>query len=314
MKNKFKLLIEEISQRSSEVHYTNLEALFGILESGYIFPFTYPVSSEIRNTPWEVPSKREIAVLRRSIDRYINSLSGNKKTRAIESLTSNASGVKIYLFTSNILSKLRGVSKKPISEYGKNYLESFNNNYDNLYARIAQRSKVDYHKLRKDLMDLGKKLGYKGKADTSFQNEDYTKEIDKLIKKHNINTKGLEITSIYNEISFTIHRIIILYSNKGKFREGEERLVFKDKKTRGIPITSEFVKIRITKDFTPEDMYQLTTEDITPEGRIKKFSKFKEELIRNKDAFMAEKNYYNLIDSLEKAIKTEENRLKNQEK
>ena len=303
----------EVSQ-SEVVHYTNIEGLYGILHSGFINPQRYSVDAltdaNKESDPWTIHTRREIATLRRGIAKEYTSLKKQNKDRYesnLSSLTSNAGKIKIYLFNKNITSKLRGVTKRPIAEFGKGSLQTFNDGVESLYVALSKTNEnLKYDDLKKYLKKMGREI-----SNWSIENSNtYVKsnapivkeKIDKMIIDLNLDVSKIEHkeTDLYGRIFHLINNLIFFYT--GKTREGEERLTFKDRKIEGIPVSPEFMKIKITDPITVKEIDNALFYSNERDKYLDKLEGFKDSLIKYKDSFIINSHYNELLSAIDEDI------------
>jgi hypothetical protein len=333
MKELFNLLIEEVALRSEVVHHTSLIGLMGILEDGNLTAFKYSTDSNPEFNEYFGNREREVAVLRRSIDRNIKTELKKDEERGKERLDSLTAGagsgeVKIYLFNKNITSKLRGTTQRPISEYAKSYLEDFERMYENFYTTFAKmNTDVSYFQLKKEMKTLGKRLGmYKVRTKKTITAESryFLDEVKKVMMKLDLKIQNTDKKpkEFFNRVYGLIKSLIYVYSTGDRHREGEERIVLKNPKIPGIPVSKEFMKIKIQKTFSKKYLLYSQTEDtrtvaaiekFKPNGvdtlkeeKINKLKKFRDDLIKYKDVFLVNREYKNLIDTIEEILKGDE--------
>lgn len=313
----FKNLTEEMALRSEVVHHTSLEALAGILESGMLRPNIYPVSSRSGIIGGD-RKDYELATLRRSVDRNISSIKKLKKFKGrgsegeetyrekLGDLTENSGDIKIYLFNRTITSKLRGVSKKPISEYGKENEILVNGAIFKLYRVMKTYKDVEKRKVEKFLNDYRKDIAeiYNARIrpwDRAERIENSRKQyFEELVSVFDFKGEEDKIKESYENLSREITNAE--RSFKKGTREGEERIIFKDKKTGGVPVSPEYMKIRIITKFTVKDfikMRDLIGLDFSVRG-------LRKNLIKYKKAFLVDENYTSLLDAINKFMKEEE--------
>lgn len=308
IEKKIKALKEEISYKSDVVHHTNLFSLFNILNSEYLLPSSYTVNAFNNKTDIMGSDVREIAVLRRSIDRYIKSLNPAKQVSKLSDLTVNARGVKIYLFSDKILSSLRGVRRKPISEIAKANMADLEKFITLAYNNIK---KIDNTIERKSVSAIVKKYGklisphLDGLSKRQIEiigdnNNFFEMYYDKMAKDLNLKLDTKEKRDLFiSYIHVPIKIDIIINKNLHLDREGEERFKISKKGSAGIPVNKKYMKIRITIDFTKEDI-----EDIYDSWDVELMSKrifakkFRDLIIKNKDSFLIDKNFDNLLNVL----------------
>jgi hypothetical protein len=304
-----KNLTEEIAMRSEVVHHTTLEALAGILDFGIIMPNIYAVSSRSGIIGGD-RKDRELATLRRSVDRgftQIRKKSEENYKEKLEDLTENSGDVKIYLFNRNITSKLRGVSKKPISEYGKENEIRVKDATFMLYRVMRTYKAVDKKRVEKFVGDFRKDISeiYSVKSRTAGRAErignskkEFFKEISSAFGFDD-NEKN-KIEKYFDELAGEIIRAE--RDHKEGTREGEERLIFKSRDTRGIPVSPEFMKIRIIRKFTVNDFIRMRDWD----GIDFSVKELRANLIKYKKTFLIDKNYNYLVSAIDEFIEKED--------
>ena len=303
-----KNLTEEIAMRSEVVHHTTLEALAGILDFGIIMPNIYAVSSRSGIIGGD-RKDRELATLRRSVDRgftQIRKKSEENYKEKLEDLTENSGDVKIYLFNRNITSKLRGVSKKPISEYGKENEILVNGAIFKLYRVMKTYKDVEKRKVEKFLNDYRKDIAeiYNARIrpwDRAERIENSRKQyFEELVSVFDFKGEEDKIKESYENLSREITNAE--RSFKKGTREGEERLIFKSRDIRGIPVSPEFMKIRIIRKFTVNDFIRMRDWD----GIDFSVKELRANLIKYKKTFLIDKNYNYLVSAIDEFIEKED--------
>lgn len=325
MKNKLIKLKEEVSYKSDIVHHTNLKALDGILERGLILPSAYYVNS--KKTKKGDEDLREIAVLRRSVDRYIKNI-GKKDRESWESkmlsLTEEARGVKIYLFSDNILSSVRGVKRKPISEYGRESMVTLNNSMKLLFEYCTIYNKdLDFKHFKKAVVSSGNNLRkkYEGIPIDKIVDIRWNKLRDEHAEEAKVFAEQAELIRSKLDLKFkdktdmqnldkSFFKILFdylsFYKTADQHREGEERMIF-GKNSRGIPLDKKFLKIRIIDYINIrylENEYEKRVKgetEVTYEYigyLIKVMERFKENLIKYENCFIVDRYYRRLIKSV----------------
>lgn len=282
------LLYEELileNRKSESVHYTDLTGLLGILKDGVLLAQDY--------TDKAVDSEKalEVAVLRRSID---SDLKRSKK--GLGDLTINAGGIKIYMIDKNILSSVRGATKKPISEFykfferqNKESIKRIKEDFSKLFP-ITEKELSDFiiyalEKIKKEVKDVRviKELRYSDDVVLRILNE--------FKKKYNVPENKME--EIGKEIFFIIRNSSYVkypYSS----REGEERIVFKKpaKRNTGIPVSPKYMKIRIEENFFT---YKKILEELYVYSRARKLAQLIE---KNKDVFIKDRAFDRFLNDL----------------
>lgn len=328
MNSKFKLLIEEVSLRSDVVHHTDLMGLMGILKDGNLTAFKYSTSSDPNHQEFSPSREREIAVLRRSVDRNIKreaEKNPDKGRERLDSLTAGAGEVKIYLFNKNITSKLRGATQRPIAEYAKSHFEDFERFFENFYVAFSKMNpEISYFKLRREMKALGKRVGlHQAKTNKwlTAESKYFLNELKKLMMKldlkiQNVNFKPKEF---FNRVFGLVRPLIIAHSSGDGHREGEERIVFKNHKVGGVPVSSEFMKIRLLKNFTKSYLMFIQTEDVRTarsaekfkekgddalkEERLRRLREFRDNLEKYKEVFLINREYRSLTNTIDEILK-----------
>lgn len=295
MKELFNLLIEEVSLRSDVVHHTDLYGLNGILSSGFLMPSQYDTRATNAD-PKKGQEIRELSTLRRSMDRNIKSLekvNAFKWEKEMRELTEKASGVKIYLFSNNILSSVRGVKRKPISEYGKAFSLSIEHRINLIYDKFL-KDKMNNKDFENIIKDTGKKI-FKSKGEVKVEDG-----VDEIISKIKV-----EEGNIKEELKNLLMMIFSYHKNQfHRPREGEERFIFFKDSSQGIPVDTKFMKIRITDHFNEYDIRKSYEEDSSDNEYVKKeMIKLKNNMIKYKKVFIVDKYYNFLIKSIDKFLK-----------
>jgi hypothetical protein len=249
MGNLLELLLEElkdIPRNFDVVHHTSVYALQGILKSGVILGMNYDdKATSNENTV-------EVAVLRRSIDKYIKSVEKKKKlepTSGLEELTTNAEGVKIYISSDRIKASLRGAKKKPIAEFNKYFKKQFEKNLEEIYKERNKRYGFEKEDFEEYAFELAERVikDYNLIASSSKRdfNVDYGKYIEDFKRKFMLSSSPFYIRFYIKQLITSAVRIK-LPSTFG--REGEERIILpKTKSNAGIPLSPLYMKIRIVK-------------------------------------------------------------------
>jgi len=240
----FDLLAEElkdINKNPHNIHYSNIRNLIDILKDGYLEGSYYDVSLK-RDNP-------EIATLRRSEDKKISLLRKNNPKKYDDimfHLSESIDDVKIYLFTDRIRSSVRKIKKYPISEYNISDNETVEKNTKELYEKYEIYPKVNYNTFKKEIIEICKSFLKNADEEKriSFQHEKED-EIKKILKeKYGIKNYIFDKYSyVFFDIVFSLKRLRKSYNN----REGEERFKYDAKKSKGIPVNPNFMKIRILK-------------------------------------------------------------------
>lgn len=300
----FTILKEEMAIRSEVVHHTNLNGLAGILSSRKILPGVYYTSVKSNTNIKD----RELATLRRSTDRELTALKRKNRSKYLnkmDSLTENSHGVKIYLFNKEITARLRGVRKRPISEFGKQDRESLKNFIDELYGRLkVENKKIDISDLFSFYKEINKEISsIHAKDPKSFisvtKREDYSSEVFKRLTNkygYKVTTKddGYYSDEVFNDN--VVSKLITMVKDVHKTREGEERFTFNSDKVKGIPVNKRFMKIRITEDFTKDDIEYYIDEGLLEEYELKSLAI---NMIRYRDVFIIDEKFRKLEKALE---------------
>lgn len=296
--------LKEMNKQADFVHYTNLEALYKMLKGGSIASRSYV------DTVGGKEDEREIAVLRRSIDKglsYLKKKDEAKYDDKMRGVSENISGVKIYFYSNRILTSLRGVTKNPVSEYNifykrqyetemKSFFKEFRNKQFGFDEEdyisyglelLREASKTIQVKSSKELFELVKTPNF------------FIKTVEKFLKKFSLfseyadlegDSKNVKLLNAKRrEVRDKLARILAsgLYSLYPSTvgREGEERFRFKGKIYK-IPFDKDYLRIRFYKKFTEEDIEFFSMETA---------KEFLELLEKYKEIFLVDESYKNLI-------------------
>lgn len=287
--------LKEMKKQADFVHHTNIVALYLILKSGYLETNLYDDSISARKD-----NELEIAVLRRSFDKALSAIkrrSEEEFNRKMSDLSARINGVKIYLYSNRILTSVRGIKKNPISEFNIRHKREFEEGMGRFYRKYNtddKYTKKDFSRfmenLIKDKIKNSKSMKQK-EAIKKASNDDYFfPEMLSFLKNFEL-LKEAEKTSI---IKYDLMRCIIAcyYSNlPGTIgREGEERFRLKDS-SNGIPVNRNYMRIRIYKEFSDEDLnYFLKNDDERKD--------FAQMLDKYKSIFLVDKNFNILYNKL----------------
>jgi hypothetical protein len=107
-------------------------------------------------------------------------------------------------------------------------------------------------------------------------------------------------TDLYGRIFHLINNLIFFYT--GKTREGEERLTFKDRKIEGIPVSPEFMKIKITDPITVKEIDNALFYSNERDKYLDKLEGFKDSLIKYKNSFIINSHYNELLSAIDEDI------------
>ncbi len=242
--------LKDISKYPHNIHYTNLSSLIEILKTGYLRGNRYMYSA---NT-----GKEEVATLRRGEDKTMGVLKRkNEKEHAdkMSSLSRNIGDVKIYLFTDRIKAGARGISIKPVAElniatsdhidhylkeiYKKNLGLKDNPKFEDFCNKVLEIIKKQIS-INEELSQVPPEL---------LMDKEFDKEMFGYLKSFGVSEER------YHRAKYTMEKLfplVMKVSKKYKYsREAEERFAYDKKKSKGIPVKPEFMKIRIT-DFNEE--------------------------------------------------------------
>lgn len=283
---------------SEVVHYTDFNGLYGILKDGVIEARDY-FDKAVNN-----PEALEISTLRRSVDADL--MSSKKRNDKLKSLTENADGVKIYLFEKNIIASVRSATKKPVSEFYVFFSKEVEESLDNLMNNIFPKNNIKIERSR--MVSFAKR--YLTNI-IKVPKEQYKEVMNKLKKSHTPISKHLmktfkeefreeikDVNDIGSVLQFVRMMIWTVFSSSIT-REGEERIVFNKRAKKGktgIPVSPKFMKIRIEKGVTAKKVYDSLYEEDGTLSRLLKLMK------KNKEVFIDNEDYYNLIKDIEEYI------------
>lgn len=242
----FDLLTEElkdIDKFPHNVHYTNEERLVYILEDGYLKGSIYDFTLKKRT---------EISTLRRSEDRRIKALKKKdpeKHREKMNELSENIGNVKIYLFTDRIKSGARGIKKYPIAEFNVASRNFINEYFIKLYERFSIYSSnedVEPEDFQKDVENFINNI-LKNKKEKLETKKSFKEDEDIKKLKEYLNKKYKVENDVFDNSLFFVHNIfnsLVKLKNLHSQRESEERFYYSHKKSKGIPVKKEFMKIR----------------------------------------------------------------------
>ena len=276
--------LKDINKSPHNIHYTSPRGLSQILRTGFLTGPKYSDYSSLQ------PGRGEVATLRRSQDKKLSlHARGNDKRKfqnevEMGDLSENIDGVKIYLFTDRIRTAVKTVKKYPIAEYAVNDNRSFKNHINNIYKELAKMKKLTMNE--EELKQLFILRG--------------APIIDKLIKQRDTwvgkgavadmfailkNKFDLPDKEDVNIEWYTHKALLCMLSFKKDRREGEERITYDNKKSKGIPVKSEFMKIRFVGF---EKRYLDYYNKIVPYMK------------KNRNLFIVDANFAKIIELVEK--------------
>lgn len=258
--------LRDIPKRPDNVHYTDFEGLYYILQSGITgqrggYKFHSPKTKE---------SDMELATVRNT-----HKLSDEEKRQLSSGVVG---GVKIELFTNRILAAHRGTRKDEIAELPQNsirYLklleEDFRKFYDFDMPKLFNKEKENF------LWELGRKKGPDMEISEAW-----------LKKHHPELSKSLMDNAVVSITEY--NRGWLGYYHHLKNREREERFILK----KNIPINPDFINIIIEKE--PENISENDKEfckEMAP-NYLKLINKREDVFVQNKN-FRDFKNYLRKI-------------------
>jgi len=266
--------LTDIPASVDNIHYTTIEHLFRILDTGKLIGGKYHIST-FKSKKRGIP---ELCTVRSSRAKELDS-----KDRS--TLSDNASGpVKIYLFTNRILSSVRGIKKAPIAELPI----ASKNNIDHYKSLFKENFGIDCPVIatREDSV----KISYfpERREGDKYQEETYDKIMDALKKIK------LDKDSKAERIAIYLNNAICDNFADLKNRESEERFVFNA--SNGIPIKPELMKIEIFPGWEDE------LDDIVESGYvdIEYGKKFYNLLTKYENCFNKNKEFLNFKNAVKK--------------
>lgn len=216
--------LRDIPAEPKNVHYTDFEGLYYILQSG----LSGQKGGYTIHSPKTKDDDMELATVRNT-----HKLSDEEKK---ELSTGTLGGVKIELFTDRILAAHRGTRKDSIAELPENTIRNlktlekrFREFYDFDMPKLFNKEKENF------LWKYERKIGPDMKI-----SEDWLKKHHPELSKPLIDNAIISITE-YN-------RAWLAYYNQLKNREREERFILK----KNIPVNPDFINIIIEKE--PKDI------------------------------------------------------------
>jgi len=228
---KLKILIESLHDISTEnvlYHYTNIQHLFSILDSGYLKGMDYNIKATEKN------DAKEIATTRKSTVTRINSIKSNKLKNFVKNnLSENIGCVMFHLYPERIVSGVRGVKVKPIAEIPKRSIKEIKD----FFEKLGVQYKKEYVNFLLSRYRYYKKNKYSEHELMPFLGDDIAKEF-------NINYRDIDLYAITGSIR-SLNNLLI-------YRENEERFVLNNNKIEGIPVNKNFMKIEFISDPTKE--------------------------------------------------------------
>jgi hypothetical protein len=229
-------------------HYTSIGSLNDILKDGEITGFVYdPMGS----------NEYAIATVRPSMKSLKDELSGN-----------SSGGIKFIFDTKKLLNTNRRTKIKPIAEFPSNGISYYKLTYGD----------EDNPRIR----SIFKKLAAKGFDKKNIRSNDLLdamSEEDRKYIKNNVEDYKKGLSQFF--FAWTV-----AYRNKTP-KEGEERIVLKDKRKRSLPLNPKYVKIKIEPNRVLnkhlENLRQITKNNIY------------ENIKKNANLFIQDENYKNLL-------------------
>jgi hypothetical protein len=270
--------LKDISTSSELYHYTNAENLLKILESGYLKGQEYNTKASDKQKTLEIAAMRKAKV------------SELKKTKKWEEMSPSIGKVKIILYKDRIKT-LRNTQIKPISEYPKSRIISYNRN-ENFILNLLTKKGFPKEEVKEDLKNF--KKGNKTALDK------YVNDSKKLLD--NKDKKAIKFTIE----DLNIESRYIKKFSQPKYREGEERIISKNNNPDIIPLKKEYLKIVLEKGVLEEltdkvivnNNFMLDKNDYNTTKRLfnsnEKLVEFSKYLISYKDIF-EHNDEYNLI-------------------
>lgn len=270
--------LKDISTSSELYHYTSVDNLLKILESGYLKGQEYSTKASDKQKTLEIAAMRKAKT------------SELKKTKKWDEVSSSIGKVKIILYKDRIKT-LRNTYVKPIAEYPKSRLISYKRNEDFLLD-ILTRKGFTIEEIKEDLKNF--KKGNKTSLDK------YVNDTKKLLDKKDKRAIKFTIEDLNIE-----SRYIEKFSQP-KYREGEERIISKNGNKDIIPLKKEYLKIVLEKGVLEEltdkvivnNNFMLDKNDYNTTKRLfnnnEKLIEFSKYLISYKDIF-EHNDEYNLI-------------------
>jgi len=238
-------------------HYTSLENLNNILKDKEINGFNY--------NPLTAEKEYAIATVRPSMKNLKDKLSGD-----------SGGGIKFIFDTKKLLNTNRNTKIKSIAEFPSSGIS---------YYKLTYGDK-DTPRIR----NIFKKLADKGFAKRrDFRSNDLlnamSEEDRDYIKKN--------VEDYKRELSQFFFSWVVAYRNKTP-REGEERIVLKNKNKRSLPLNPKYVKIKIepNKRFDVDLRYLL--KGLSSATKTSLYENIK----KNANLFIQDENYKNLLKKL----------------